>query len=48
MGGENGGDINLSLLTEGNSDAGQPFMEVSNDSSFGIVANILETWNREG
>lgn len=42
MSGEDGGNVNPSLLAQGDGDAGQPFMEMSNYSSFRIVTNILE------
>lgn len=43
--GEDGGNIYPALFAEGESNAGEPFVELANDGPFFLVIHILREWS---
>ena len=44
VGGEDGGDVDVSLAAEGDGDAGLPFVEVGNNGAVELAQDVL--WSR--
>jgi hypothetical protein len=48
MGGEDGGDVDVSFAAEGDGEPGLPFVEVSDDSGRGVMTDELEKQGKDG
>jgi hypothetical protein len=42
MGGEDGGDVDMTLAAQGDTHPGEPFVEVSDDSSVALMGHELK------